>query len=122
MRLFSLAVLSAALFGCGVSSADTSRVQEIKAYLLKVVEAQKRYCAANQTFSLNMKELTDFDDSLGDPPAGYTVKGGGGLAMAFGFEVHATPESSGPHFYVDDSGIVRCSDWGKADRNSKPVD
>jgi len=122
MRFSSLVIVSSALVGCGPSPADEAKVREVKAYLLKVVEAEKRYHAANQTFSLNMKEISDFDDSLGEPPGGYTVKGGGGLALAFGYEVRATPTGAGPHFYVNQSGVVRSSNWGQADENSDPVE
>ncbi|MGH7378461.1 MAG: type IV pilin protein, partial [Thermoanaerobaculia bacterium] len=115
-------VIPAILIGCGPSPQDEARVQEVKAYLLKLVDAQKRYKSVNQTYSLNMKELTDFDSSLEEPPAGYTVKGGGGLALAFSYELRATPQGSGPHFYVNQSGVVRYSNRGPADERSAPVE
>jgi hypothetical protein len=86
-----------------------------------VVDAEQRYHVANQTYSLNFKELVDFDNSLDPQPAGYKVNGGGRLALAFGFEIQATPEASGPHFYVNQSGVVRYSNWGEAEENSDPV-
>jgi hypothetical protein len=122
MRAFLLLVLPVAFLGCGPRPGDKVKVQEMKVYLLKVVEAQKRYHAANETYSLNMQELFDFDGSVGEPPAGYKVKGGGRLAMAFGFEVEATPEALGPHLYVNQSGVVRYSYWGAANAESDIVE
>jgi hypothetical protein len=69
-----------------------------------------------------MKELYSVDPSLEQPPAGYVVKGGGGLALAFGYQVEAIPQSSGPYFYVNQDGVVRCSLRGRADAGSDPVD
>src|SRR5437867_8126936 len=122
MRPLFLLVLPVAFLGCGPRQGDKAKVQEVKAYLLKVVEAQRRYKAANETYSLNMKELLDFDSSLGEPPPGYKVKGGGRFALAFGFEVEATPEASGPNLYVNQSGVVRYSYWGAANKDSEIVD
>ena len=124
MRLHWLAVCSLGFLGCTQESPeDKAKIQQVRAYLLKVVESQSRYHYANQTYSLNMKELYDFDTNLEQPPAGYKVKGGGRLAMAFGYEVTANPETgSGPHLYVNQSGVVRYSLRGEADAESKPVE
>jgi hypothetical protein len=115
-------VLAGCVAGCDRSAKDAARIQEMKVYLLKVVDSQKRYKEANQTYSLNMKELMDFDSELGPPPAGYNVKGGGRLSLAFGYEVEATPEGEGPNLYVNGSGIVRYSYWGAAGPTSNAVD
>ena len=124
MRFHWLAVFTLAFSGCSHESPeDKAKIQQLKAYLRKVVEAQSRYQYANQTYSLNMKELYDFDPSLDQPPAGYQVKGGGRLALAFGYEVVANPQGgSGPHLYVNQSGVVRYSMRGEADAESKPVE
>lgn len=125
MRSYFLAPVAAAVavvfLGCGPSAEDRAKMLEVKAFLLKVVKAQKQYKAHNQTYSLNMQELYHYDPELEEPPAGYRVKGGGGLALAFGYQVHATPEGRGPHLYVNQSGVVRYSNWGTADEKSDPV-
>ena len=122
MRSYLVVIFPVALLGCGPRAEDKAKIQEVKAYLLKVVEAQERYKATNETYSLNIQELVHFDSSIAEPPPGYKVKGGGGLSLAFGYEVQATPEASGPHFYVNQSGVVRYSYWGAADRDSNPVE
>jgi hypothetical protein len=121
MRRLSIFVSMAALWGCGPSAEDAEKMHEVKAYLLKVVETENRYLKANQTYSLNIEELYPFEESLETPPAGYVIEGGGGLALAFGYEVQAKPTGSGPHFYVNTSGVVRYSNSGPADEGSKPV-
>ena len=122
MRTILPVTLAAVLTGCGPAAVDKAKMQEVKEYLLRVVEAEKVYKKHNETYSLNMEELYSIDDSLETPPAGYTVKGGGGLALAFGFEVQATPTGKGPSFYVNQSGVVRYSTWGSADERSTPVE
>ena len=122
MRSRWLVFVPAAFLGCAPSPQDEAKIREVKAYLLKVVEAQKLYKEANETYSLNIKELFHFDSSLSEFPGGYRIKGGGGLAMAFSYQVEAIPETSGPHFYVNDSGVVRYSLRGRADGDSRPVD
>jgi Tfp pilus assembly protein PilE len=124
MRFHWLVVCLLGFPGCNHESPeDKAKIQQVKAYLLKVVESENRYHYANQTYSLNMKELYDFDPSLDQPPAGYQVKGGGRLALAFGYEVNANPQSgTGPHLYVNQSGVVRYSMRGEADAESKPVE
>jgi len=122
MRFGWLFVLPLLIIGCGPSEADKAKMQEAKAFLLKVVEAEKVYHKTNETYSLNIKELYHYDPSLEQPPAGYKLKGGGGVALAFGFQVWLLPLESGMSFYVNDSGVVRYSTWGEADGDSKPVD
>src|SRR5262245_43377680 len=122
MRVCLLLLVALVFCGCDRSAQDAAKIREVKAYLLKVVAAQKRYKTANETYSLNMKELTDFDSELGDPPSGYRIKGGGRLSLAFGYEVEATPEGPGPNMYVNQSGIVRYSYWGAAGPESNAVD
>jgi len=122
MRSGWLFVLPLLIIGCGPSEADKAKMQEAKAFLLKVVEAEKVYHKTNETYSLNIKELYHYDPSLEQPPAGYKLKGGGGVALAFGFQVWLLPLESGMSFYVNDSGVVRYSTWGEADGDSKPVD
>ncbi len=115
-------VLLLAVLGCGPSAEEKAKMQEMKAFLIKVVKAEEEYNQKNQTYSLNIKELYHYDSSLESPPAGYKLKGGGGLALAFGFQVWLLPLESGPSYYVNQSGIVRYSTWGEADESSKPVE
>ncbi len=123
MRSSWLLVLPVVLFGCGPSAADKAKMKEVKAYLAKVVAAENKYQSVNQTFSLNISELYHFDESLETPPAGYKITGGGGLALAFGYAVHATPIAGlGPHLFVNTSGVIRYRMNAQADEDSAPVE
>ena len=121
MKSCWLAVLPVLLLGCGPSAEDQAKMKEVKAYFQKIIAAENHYQSVNQTYSLNLRELYHFDESLETPPAGYKINGGGGFVLAFGYEFSATPEKSGPYFYVNTTGVIRYSLIGPADSDSNPV-
>ncbi len=100
---------------------DTPKAEEVKAYMRKVAAAQSKAMEVNETYALDMRELIAIDGSLAKAPEGYTFDTST-VMMSFGWSATATPEGSGPSFFIDDSGVLRGSSSGVADESSPAIE